>query len=646
MKKIILFALCTTISQVFVFGQTPVNYAAAAHILANPERGVQKYSITASNYSTTAGANNLSVSTLTNWKNSADKVTVVFRYFLLNDFLNSNINATYLANIQTDFDNIRTAGLKAIVRFSYSNAQGTGAQQPAKAQILAHIAQLSPILNTNKDVIFSHQAGFIGTWGEWYYTNSTEFGTEGAISTAQWANRKEIVDAMLLATPAEIPIQVRYVEIKTTMYGSTQLTSATAYQNTPNARIGFFNDAFLNNWGDQGTYSIGGECINPVGTPNYSFLSNETKYLPMSGETNGINPCNGGARTTGSNAIYEMGLTNWTTLNRDYHPDFWGQLSSGDYDEILKKLGYRFVLNSSTVTPFSGGFNLTIHLSNVGFARVFKYREVYLVLKNTITNATTAYPINTDIRTWETTVAINQNFTPGLTGTFKLYLWMPDSDPNLETRADYCIQCANTGTWEAATGYNDLLQTVALGAPAPVELMTFDAQVIQSMVEIRWQTASERNNDRFEVEHSTDAIRWLTIGSVAGAGNSDQINHYSLFDRNPSEGAQFYRLKQIDKDGASSLSNIVLIELPTKAPYTITIQPNPANEYLSVRFQEALPYDDITLTLVSNEGKIVLQNFILSDRQTIPIAEIPSGAYYVLITQGPKVIAQQPVLIR
>jgi len=458
-KTLLLFFLI--FYQLQVNAQT-VNYTASSAIIANPERGLQKYSITGSNYSTTNGANNLSVSTLNGWKNSADKVTVVFRYFLLNNFMTSSINTTYLNNMQTDFNNIRTAGFKAIIRFSYSDAQGSGAQQPSKAQILAHISQLSPILLANKDVILSHQAGFIGTWGEWYYTNSTEFGTSDAISTAQWANRKEIVDAMLAATPAEIPIQVRYVGIKTTLYGTTQLTAATAYKNTANARIGFFNDAFLNNWGDQGTYAVNSECTNPVGTSEYNYLSNETSYLPMTGETNGLNPCNSGYRTKGTNAIYEMGLTNWTTLNRDYYSGFWNQLSTNEYNEILSNLGYRFVLNSSTITSNGSGFDLNLNITNMGFARIFKERPVFLVLKNTSTNDITTHLLNTDIRTWENSVSITQHFDPELSGTFKLYLWLPDNELLLRTNPDYSIQFANTGTWEASTGYNDLLQTISL----------------------------------------------------------------------------------------------------------------------------------------------------------------------------------------
>ncbi len=443
--------------------QTNISYTATKQIIANPERGLQKYSITASNYSTTIGANNLSVATLNSWRNSADKVSVVFRYFLLEDFLNTDINATYLANMQGDFDNIRNAGFKVIVRFSYSDQQGSGSQQATKAQILRHITQLTPLLNTNQDVIFSHQAGFIGTWGEWYYTNSDEFGTAGIISNTQWTNRKEILDAMLAATPVGISLQVRYAGIKTRLYGSSQLNPQTAYQNTANARIGFYNDAFLNNWGDQGTYSVNSECQDPVGNSAYNFITNETQYLPMTGETNGLNPCNNGFRTTGDNAVYEMALSNWTTLNRDYHPDFWSQIiASNHYDEILQKLGYRFVLHTSTVTVNGLDFDLVLNIRNEGFARIFKERDVYLLMKNTQDNSISTHLLDTDIRTWENSLSISQNISPDLEGTFQLYLWMPDKEATLANDPDYSIRLANENTWEASTGYNDLLQTISL----------------------------------------------------------------------------------------------------------------------------------------------------------------------------------------
>lgn len=443
------------------FAQTTVSYTESTSILANPERGLQKYSITDNNYTNTSNHSNISTSELSGWRTGSDKVTVIFRYFLLDAFLSSNISATYLSNMQIDFDRIRTSGLKCIVRFSYSNAEGTSAQQPVKAQILQHLTQLAPLLETNKDIILSHQAGLIGTWGEWYYTNSTEFGTDGNINSTQWQNRKDVVDAMLAATPVSIPIQVRYPSAKMNMYGSTALTAVSAYQNTANARIGFFNDAFLNNWGDMGTYNVNSEAENPVGTTDYTYLSNETKYVPMMGETNGINA----PRTNGANALLELNLTNWTTLNRDYYTqNFTNWINSGHYDDMVRYLGYRYVLQSSVVSYTNSLLNIELSLENKGYARLFKSRQALLVLKHITLGNTYSFVLATDPRTWETTVNVTQaiDISALPNGTYESYLHLPDADAALALRPEYSIQCANTNVWEAATGYNKLSQQISI----------------------------------------------------------------------------------------------------------------------------------------------------------------------------------------
>lgn len=444
-----------------LYGQNNVAYTENLNVIANPERGLQKYSITDANYSSTNNYTNINRDTLEAWRESSDKVTVVFRYFLLSNFLNSDINQTYLDNIQNDFDVIRSAGLKVIVRFSYSDNISNGPQQPLLSQILKHLGQLSPILNLNKDVILSHQAGFIGTWGEWYYTNSNEFGTEGAINQEQWDNRKAVVDSMLGATPENVPIQVRYAEIKKTLYGSAPLTNQTAYKNTNKARVGFYNDAFLNNWGDQGTYSVNSMNESPVGSEDYIYISNETKYVPMTGETNGLNS----SRTDAANAIFELDSVNWTTLNRDYYTENWNNwILAGKYNEILRNLGYRFVLNESDFLLNGTDLSISILLENKGYARLFKAREVYLVLENTISGDTSQFLLNTDPRTWMGAVNINQviDLRELDTESYEAYLFIPDNSPNLRNQAAYSIKFANEGVWDSANGRNKLNQTVSI----------------------------------------------------------------------------------------------------------------------------------------------------------------------------------------
>ncbi|MEO0339677.1 MAG: DUF4832 domain-containing protein [Bacteroidota bacterium] len=650
-----------------LYAQTTVNYSSTDQIIANPERGLQKYSITAGNYSTSAGANNLSVAMLNGWKNSADKVSVVFRYFLLEDFLNTDINATYLANMQGDFDNIRSAGLKVIVRFSYADQQGAGAQQPAKAQILRHINQLSSLLNTNQDVIFSQQAGFIGTWGEWYYTNSDEFGTEGNISSTQWANRKEVLDAMLAATPAGIPIQVRYAGIKTRLYGNTPLSPQTAYQNTAKARIGFYNDAFLNNWGDQGTYGVNSECQDPVGNSAYNFIANETQYLPMTGETNGLNPCNNGLRTTGDKAVQEMESTNWTTLNRDYHPDFWSQIiSSNHYDEILQKLGYRFVLNTSTITENGLDFDLTLDFTNAGFARVFKERTVYLVMQNTADNRITTYPINTDIRSWEGTFSINQNINPGLEGSFQLYLWIPDQDATLATNPDYSIRLANENTWEPTTGYNDLLQMVTLSCSPTA---TTDVQV--ACESFTWQdgnTYTANNNTATYTlmgANGCDSVVTLDLTINGVSDITTMINDATITANNTNASYQWLDCGngsgiipgEINGSFTAIVSGNYAVEITKNAcrdtsaciPILVTdilegekdqfqVFPNPAGDQIFV--QHPIGVNGV-IQIFDASGKEIIREDLEETRSVINLNKVKPGPFFVRIISDQNLITKK-----
>ncbi len=453
MKNLILFfILLSTIA----YSQT-IQYVQSEEIFNNPERGIQKYSdAKASNYQL------LTESTLNGYKNGADKVTVIYRCFYLNTFFTSEISQSYLNNMQTDFNRIRNTGLKVIIRFAYSFSTSTAPFDPTKEQMLLHIEQLKPILELNKDVILLHQLGFIGAYGEWYYTDaSTEFGDEATISPTQWLNRKDVVDAML-TNFEDVPIQLRTAKAKQEMYGSTLISASTAYQNTALSRIGFFNDALFNSYGDEGTYDISGQCTNPVGSFDFNFVANAGLYLPNTGESNGFNPCDSGLRTSGANATYEFNLLNFSVINRDYYTPIWDDwIANGYYDEILQNMGYRLVLSSSTLS----GNNLSLTINNVGYSKVLFQKNVYIVLRDNL-NVDYKRLLSIDIRTLNkgsnTFNFSIPNDVPD--GTYDLFLHISDKNATLETIPAYSIQLANIGLWENTTGYHDLQQTITISS--------------------------------------------------------------------------------------------------------------------------------------------------------------------------------------
>jgi hypothetical protein len=431
MKKILLLLLL--LFSVMITSQN-VTYTSTSNIIPNPEKGFYRYTTTGSS----GGYNLLTQSTIAGYRTN-ENITVIQRQFFLRDFITGTpITSTYLKNMQTDFNRIRAAGAKVVVRFSYT-ANSSTVYQPTKAQILAHIRQLAPVINRNKDVIVCVQAGFIGRWGEWYYTGSTEFGDAYPVSTTQWSNRKQVLDEMLLRFSSDILVQVRYLEAKQIMYGNTFV-----------GRIGFYNDSFLGTWGDSGTFSVSSVNATPS-TSQVSYWQTQTVNLPVIGETNMVNS----PRTDCSNALVELNRYNWSLINKDYFPTVISNWqTNGCFSTIQKSIGYDFRLNISNI---NNGI-LTINIGNYGYANLFKDRRAFLVCKNTTTNVNYSFLIDSNFKNCTTTSynIVTNLTTLGLpTGTYKLYLNLPD--PLISNKL-YSIQTSNLNTW-TTEGFNDLQQT-------------------------------------------------------------------------------------------------------------------------------------------------------------------------------------------
>jgi hypothetical protein len=427
---------------------TTFNYATNSTAINNPERGFYRHTeVHSTNYT------GLDQTTLNSYKSS--NTTLLLRVFYLENFITSPISSSYLNAMQADFNKIRIAGLKCIVRFAYSD-NTNGKLDASKAQILAHIAQLKPLLVSNVDIISSMQAGFIGTWGEWYYTDY--FGMNP--NATDYANRKEVVDALLSALPDSRMVQIRTPSLKQKTYNSTTaLSQSQAFNKSNMARIGHHNDCFLASANDFGTY-------NNTST-EYSYLEQETKFTPMGGETCAVNE----PRSQCPTALAEMQKFHWSYLNFDYHPTvISGFQSNNCFPEIQNRLGYRLELvngtypNSATIGE---SIALTLKIKNSGFASPFNERIVYLILRNTSTKQEYSFALATDPRFWSS--GVQQTITESiqlpstiLSGSYQLFLSLPDSSVSIANRPEYAIRFANDATWESTTGYNNLLHTLTI----------------------------------------------------------------------------------------------------------------------------------------------------------------------------------------
>ncbi|ACU37118.1 DUF4832 domain-containing protein [Actinosynnema mirum] len=367
-------------------------------------------------------------------------ITLAMCVFYLAEYRSSPIAQTALDRLQRQFDAARVAGVKLVLRFAYT-ASESGEDAP-KDRVLAHIDQLTPLLRANADVTAVVQAGFVGAWGEWYYTRN--FGNAGVVSATDQANRKAVVDKLLTALPANRAVQLRTPKFKRALYAGG------------NTRVGHHNDCFLASDTDFGTYE------DPA--TEHPYLEAETRSLPMGGETCAVNP----PRTDCPTATAELSRFHWTYLNTDYQQDVLRAWSAqGCLAEVTTKLGYRFTLRDSvfpTTTTRGAALPVRVNLTNDGYAAAVNQRTVNLVLRNTTTGALTRLPLTADPRTWlpgARTIAQDAQIPPSLaTGTYALLLEL--ADPALPGRPEYSIQTANTGLWDAATGLTDLKQTITV----------------------------------------------------------------------------------------------------------------------------------------------------------------------------------------
>lgn len=429
MKKTITL-LCLLLTLVS-FSQT-VNYTVNNGLIANPERGQYHYRIgVASNFVP------LSYSDLVSMRIN-EKITLVWRCYQLDSFINSTISADFLSKIQTDFNTMRSAGVKCILRFSYKESGSVAPFEADKTRILTHIDQLEPITVLNEDVISSMEAGFIGKHGEWY--ESTYFGTDNLTAT-NYQDRYDVAIKIMKLTPNRM-VSYRTPAILRKLWGTDPILIGSAYNGSFNSRAASHNDCFLSSATDYGTY------INT--SIEYPYLEQQTLYTLNGGEA-----CSVTTYSACDNTLFTMGRFHFNYLNSDYNSDvhnYWQ--TNGCYDEIKKRLGYRYVLNNSIINNNI----LNVSFTNVGFGNLFNDRKCYLVMRNTSNNNEYSFPINLNLRTIpiNSTVTISKDLS-GLVpnGMYKLFLNFPD---NQLSSPNYSIQLANLSTWESNTGYNDLLQ--------------------------------------------------------------------------------------------------------------------------------------------------------------------------------------------
>ncbi|MTI21697.1 T9SS type A sorting domain-containing protein [Fulvivirga sp. RKSG066] len=174
------------------------------------------------------------------------------------------------------------------------------------------------------------------------------------------------------------------------------------------------------------------------------------------------------------------------------------------------------------------------------------------------------------------------------------------------------------------------------GAPLPVTLVSFTASAVNKGVELNWVTATEVNNDYFEIQHAVDEINFKTIAKVDGAGNSEKALSYSYLDKMPNEGANYYRLKQVDFDKTTSYSKPVKVDYNSLPNVSIEIYPNPVVDKLYINSMQNL--SDVEMTLYASTGAEIgidaIKQTISDQRTELNLEHLTSGVYLLELNKG------------
>lgn len=179
-------------------------------------------------------------------------------------------------------------------------------------------------------------------------------------------------------------------------------------------------------------------------------------------------------------------------------------------------------------------------------------------------------------------------------------------------------------------GYYTLATKDFTASPLPVELINFNAILYNNSVYLSWQTESENNSDHFEVQRSENGTQWTPLGNVPAHGFSQSIINYSFEDQNPLFGVSYYRLKQVDLNGAYRFSDIRVVDNP-QPKNTVILFPNPtSNGAVTIRSEQPIS----AIAVYDAFGKIVFERSVDNEQTCVfDTQSFESGLYWVEVNE-------------
>jgi hypothetical protein len=193
----------------------------------------------------------------------------------------------------------------------------------------------------------------------------------------------------------------------------------------------------------------------------------------------------------------------------------------------------------------------------------------------------------------------------------------------------------NPGSLCGNVSANNALVTVT--AALAKQTLSLNAYKTGNIVNLKWTTASEQNSSHFEIWRSADGNSFdKLIGTVAAQGNNGLSANYELNDNTPLDTWNYYRVKQFDKDGNSTVGNIARINMQQNNA-TLTVYPNPVKSSLTLEYIST-SIETVSVRVLNSMGSLIYQSGFTTqngiNKFTIPAGALSKGIYVVQLVSG------------
>lgn len=192
--------------------------------------------------------------------------------------------------------------------------------------------------------------------------------------------------------------------------------------------------------------------------------------------------------------------------------------------------------------------------------------------------------------------------------------------------ASESIYIGDVRVWQSSEGPLNGVASLGCAILLPVELIDFSVSKLNSSIELKFTTASERELSHFILESSRDGSYWQTVEKINASGNSLSQKTYAAIDKTPFNGVSYYRLKSIDLDGTERMLDIISNEFYSSK---FLIYPIPVNKLM---FLEGENLENSIVTIVNSLGETIeVEMSIIGDKYSFNFTSIKNGVYFLTI---------------